>query len=77
MSDYIRHNIIGNDGAPRTVGFNRGLIAAALTGVVNIVLLFVPIPEDQKLQVMGYTTPIVVLLSYVAFGWIDQLVKGD
>lgn len=77
MREYIKHNILGTNpgAAPTTIGFNRGVVAFALLGIVNLFLIFVPFSDAQKVEIMAAVNPIVILLSYMVFGYFDQAVK--
>ena len=74
MIEYMRHNILGTNpgAAPRTIGLNRGVVAAALMGIINFVLIFIPLDNAQKVEVIAATGPIVILLSYMIYGYFDQ-----
>ena len=54
----------------------EGLVAAGMGGAVQAVLIFVPIPDAQKVELMTALGPGVILLSYVLFGFLDQHTKG-
>ena len=77
MRDYIKHSILGTNpgAAPTTIGFNRGVVAAALLGIINAILVFVPIADDQKLELLAAVNPIVILGSYMVYGFFDQAVR--
>ena len=72
----IVHALLGNDTAPTVTGLTRGLVAAGMGGAVQAVLIFVPIPDAQKVELMTALGPGVILLSYVLFGFLDQHTKG-
>lgn len=78
MREYVRHNILATNpgAAPRTVGLNRGIVAAALMGIVNLLLIFIPMDDAQRVEVIAATGPIMILLSYMVYGYFDQAVKG-
>ncbi len=76
MNNFIRHNLVGNDASHRAVGLTRGVVAAGLTGLVNAVLILIPIADGQKLEFLAALNPVVILLSYVLYGQLDHMVKG-
>lgn len=64
-----------NDTTPRTTGLTRGIVAAALVGAMNAVLVFLPIDPDQEVAFIAAMNPVVILISYVLYGFMDHLVK--
>ena len=77
IRSYVKHNIVGNARSRRTVGFNRGIVAAAMMGFVNMLLIFIPIPDAQKVELIAAASPVVILVSYIVYGQLDKAVKGE
>ena len=77
MSNFIRHNLVGNARSRRTVGATRGVVAAAMMGFVNMLLIFIPIPDEQKVELLAAVSPVVILGSYMLYGQLDRTVKGE
>ncbi len=77
ISDLVRHNLVGNARSRRVVGVTRGVVASALMGLVNAVMLFVPIPAETKVELNVALGPIIILGSYFAYGQLDRAVKGE
>ena len=67
--------LAGNSTPPEQTGLNRGLVAAALTGIVNAVLLFLPLDEQAKTSLFASLNPTIVLVSFVLFGYLERWVK--
>ena len=72
MTNWLYHSLVGNDAAPERTGLTRGVVMAAVVGVVNAVLLFIPMDDGQKVQVMTALNPALLLLSYIAYGFLDR-----
>lgn len=64
-----------NDTTPRATSFTRGIVAAALTGAANAVLIFLPIDDGQKVAFLSAVNPILILCSYVLYGYLDNIMK--
>ena len=77
MSSFIHHNLVGNGRSRRTVGLSRGIVAAAMMGFVNMMLIFIPIPDAQKVELIAAASPVVILVSYIVYGQLDKAVKGE
>lgn len=77
----VYHNFVGNAAPPRSVGFTRGTVTAALMGVVNGALISIPIDDSIKVSIMAAITPTIALVSIFAFGILDHMlgkyVKDD
>ena len=76
MSDFIRHYVVGNDRPPLAIGLTRGVVAAGLSGIVQAVIVLLPIPDGQKVELIGALAPTVTFLGYLLFGFLDQRLKG-
>ena len=77
IRSYVKHNILGNARSRRTVGFNRGVVAAAMMGVVNFVMILIPIPAETKVELNVALGPVIILGSYMLFGQLDKAAKGE
>ena len=77
IREYVRHNIFGNGRSRRTVGFNRGALAAAMMGAVNFVMILIPIPAETKVELNVALGPVIILGSFMLYGHIDKAVKGE
>lgn len=75
VADLAYHALSGNDTAPEITEISRGTVTAALTGIANIVLLFMPIPESQKATIMASISPSIVLVAAVLWGYYDRLLR--
>ena len=73
----VVHALLGNDTPPTVTGLTRGIVAAGLTGIVQAVIVFLPIPDAQKIELMAALAPTVIFLSYLLFGFLDQRMKGN
>ena len=76
MSDFIRHYVVGNNRPPLAIGLTRGGLAAGLSGIVQAVIIMLPIPDAQKVELIAALAPTVTFLGYLLFGFIDQRIKG-
>lgn len=72
MKDTIYHAFVGNDAPPQQTGVTRGIVMGGIVALVNTVLLFLPIDDGQKVQAMATLNPFLLLLSYIAYGVLDQ-----
>ena len=70
--NWLYHSLVGNDAPPEQTGFTRGVVMGAIVAVVNTVLLFIPMDDGQKVQVMTAMNPALLLLSFVAYGFLDR-----
>ena len=79
LRSALYHGLSGNDTPPDQVGVTRGVIMAALAGVVNVVLMFMPMTDSDKVTVMVSLNPTLMLLSYVIFGLWEKSIgsKGE
>lgn len=75
ISSVVSHAFLGNDAPPEQTGLTRGLVAAALLEVVNITLLVLPISDALALQLVGHVSAIVVVVSFVAYAYLDKLLR--
>ena len=66
------HYFSGNDSPPEATGLTRGLVAAALLGILSAILRVIPADTDLKLDLVGYLAPVVTLISFVAFGYLEK-----
>ena len=71
----LYHYFSGNDTPPEATGLSRGLVAAALMGIVSAVLRLIPIDTDAKLDLIGYLAPAITLVSFVAFGYLEKFLR--
>ena len=75
MASELLKRLGGNDTPPEQTGLNRGLVAAALTGIVNLILVLAPIDEAEKTVIFASLNPTIVLVSFVLFGYLERIVK--
>jgi uncharacterized membrane protein YjdF len=58
------------------VEITRGTFVAALTGIVNVVLIFTPLDDNTKLNLLASLSPTIVIVSHMLFaaydGWYDR-----
>ncbi len=71
----LYHNLVDNDAEPAPVGFTRGIVAAALAGLLNTTILLIPIDESTKVELMVALNPVAALISFFAFGVLSQVLK--
>ena len=64
-----------NDSTPRATGLTRGLVAAALVGGLNAVLIFLPLDPDQKIALLAALNPVVIVASHLLYGVMDHMMK--
>ena len=67
------HRLAGNPVQPEVTGLTRGIVSAGLTGIVNAVIIIVPIDQDTKVQLLATLNPAITLGSYIVYGWFDRL----
>lgn len=73
--DWIYHRITGNDAPAPQVGLTRGLIAAALSELVFIVVRSLPLPAELENDILTHTAALVILASFVLWGFFDGWFK--
>ncbi len=76
ISDLVRHNLVGNARSRRVVGVSRGATAGMLIGIMNAVMLFVPIPAETKVELNVALGPVLSFGAFYLFAWLDESVKG-
>lgn len=64
--------LTGEGAPPEATGFTRGLIAAALTGLVDAAILFSPMDADVAKRLVVALTPTLTVVSYFTFGVLDR-----
>lgn len=75
LVDTAYHALSGNGTAAEITEISRGTVTAALTGIVNVILLFLPLPESQKATIMASISPSIVLVAAVLWGYYDRLLR--
>jgi len=76
MKDWIYHGLTGNKAKEQQVAWTRGLVAAALTEVVALVVRCLPMGLEMENYVVTHTVAIVVLLSFLVFGYLDRWLRS-
>ena len=61
--------------SPQSTSLTRGLVAGALTELIAIIVNFSPLPLDDKTFILSHTGSIVVLLSFIVYGFLDSWLK--
>lgn len=69
------HALSGNGTSAEITEISRGTVTAALTGIVNLILLFLPLPESQKATIMASLSPSIVLVAAIIWGYYDRLLR--
>lgn len=64
--------LTGEGAPPEATGFTRGLIAAALTGLVDAAILFSPMDAELAKGLVVALTPTLTVVSYFAFALMDR-----
>ena len=75
--NFVKHNLVGNARSRRTVSASRGAVTMAVAGGINATLLFVPIPDETKVELLVSLNPAIGMLSYLLWGQLDKSVKGE
>ena len=75
LRDTAWHSLAGNDAPPVQVGFTRGMVAAALVGALNAILIFAPMDDTAKLGLVGTLNPALILASYIVYAFLEPWFK--
>ena len=73
--EWLYHGLTGNDAAEGQVGATRGVVLGALLGLLNAVVMFLPIDAEQKVELLVALNPPIGLLSYVVFAYFDKWLR--
>ena len=76
MKSWIYHGMLGNDAPEVQVGFTRGTLLLAMQGVLNGVLLVLPLDAELKVGLMASLTPTLGFVSYMGFAILDRWLKA-
>lgn len=76
MKDWIWHSVTGNAASEERTSLTRGLVAAALAECVALIVGALPMGLDMQNHVLMHTSAIVVLLSFVVYGYLDKWLRG-
>lgn len=71
----VWHALAGNPAPPEATGLTRGIVSAGIMGLVNAIVLFIPIDSGTKVELLFALTPAVTALSFVAFSFFDRLLS--
>ena len=75
IQDTAWHSLAGNDAPPVAVGFTRGILAAGMAGIVNTILLLLPIDNAAKAALMATINPTLIMLSYLLYAFLEPWFK--
>ena len=70
------HALIGNDAPEVQTGLTRGILAAGMAGIVNTILLLLPIDNASKAALMATINPTLIMLSYLLYAFLDKWMKS-
>ena len=75
LRDTAWHSLAGNDAPPVQVGFTRGILAAGMAGIVNAILIFLPMEPEAKVALIATLNPVLIMLSYLVFAFLEPWFK--
>lgn len=81
MVERVKNAFLNNSSSTSSeVEITRGTFVAALTGIVNAVLIFTPLNENTKLNLLASLSPTIVIVSHMLFAvydaWYDRTFGG-
>lgn len=76
VMNWAYHGMVGNDAPEVQVGLNRGGLLLAMQGVLNGVLLVLPLDWELRGGLMASLNPTLGFLSYVGFAFLDRWLKA-
>ena len=76
MKDFVRHYVVGNNRPPLAMWLTLVVVRDGRSGIVPAVIVLLPIPDAQKVELIGALAPTVTFLGYLLFGFLDQRLKG-
>ena len=77
MVERVKNAFLNNGSSTSSeVEVTRGTFVAALTGIVNAILVFTPLDDDVKLNLLASLSPTIVIVSHALFAvydaWYDK-----
>ena len=81
MVERMKNAFLNNGSSTSSeVEITRGTFIAALTGIVNAILVFTPLDDDVKLNLLASLSPSIVIVSHTLFAvydaWYDRTFGG-
>jgi hypothetical protein len=81
MVERVKNAFLNNGSSTSSeVEITRGTFVAALTGIVNAVLIFAPLDNEVKLNLLASLSPLIVIVAHVLFSvydaWYDRTFGG-
>ena len=71
----VAHALIGNDAPEVQTGLTRGIVATGLASILNAAVLFLPIDDGAKAQLIAALSGAVIMGSYLVFAFLDRWMK--
>lgn len=74
MRRLVAHYVAGTNGGanPETVGSARGAITAIVMGLINFIVIVVPMPADQKAMALATLNPVGAGLAFLLYSLWDR-----
>jgi len=60
------------NGASASTQITRSTFVAALAGIVNLILLFVPLEDTLRATILASLNPAIIIAASVLFAWVDR-----